>query len=68
MSWNYYYFAICADNAYNRWLEHLTSRFAYQWHIFIAQILDAVDFPITLPVGDLSTIVLGKTQRRESVT
>ncbi|KAJ9482254.1 hypothetical protein VN97_g11186 [Penicillium thymicola] len=24
------------------------------WHIFIAQILDTVDFPIALPVGDLS--------------
>lgn len=30
------------------------------WHIFIAQILDAVD---TLPVGDLSTVVLGKSQK-----
>ncbi|KAJ5459137.1 hypothetical protein N7530_011081 [Penicillium desertorum] len=33
------------------------------WHIFIAQILDAVDFPIALPVGDLSTVVLGKSQK-----
>ncbi|KAJ5388672.1 hypothetical protein N7509_011213 [Penicillium cosmopolitanum] len=33
------------------------------WHIFIAQILDAVDFPITLPVGDLSTIVPGRSQK-----
>ncbi|KAJ5698457.1 hypothetical protein N7462_000462 [Penicillium macrosclerotiorum] len=33
------------------------------WHIFIAQIFEAVDFPITIPVGDLSTIVLGKTQK-----
>ncbi|KAJ5610851.1 hypothetical protein N7510_007570 [Penicillium lagena] len=33
------------------------------WHIFVAQILEAVDFPISLPVGDLSTIVLGKTQK-----
>lgn len=33
------------------------------WHIFIAQILDAVDFPISLPVGDLSTVVLGKSQK-----
>ncbi|OGE47747.1 hypothetical protein PENARI_c037G10157 [Penicillium arizonense] len=32
-------------------------------YIFIAQILDAVDFPITLPVGDLSTIILGKSQK-----
>lgn len=33
------------------------------WHIFIAQILDAVDFPIALPVGDLSTVILGKSQK-----
>ncbi|CAI7667347.1 unnamed protein product [Penicillium pancosmium] len=33
------------------------------WHIFIVQILDAVDFPITLPVGDLSTIVPGRSQK-----
>jgi succinate-acetate transporter protein len=33
------------------------------WYIFIAQILDAVDFPITLPVGDLSTVVLGRSQK-----
>lgn len=35
------------------------------WHIFIAQILDAVDFPFSLPVGDLSTIVLGKSQKAQ---
>ena len=33
------------------------------WHIFVAQILDAVDFPFALPVGDLSTVVLGKSQK-----
>ncbi|KAJ5660083.1 hypothetical protein N7507_006534 [Penicillium longicatenatum] len=33
------------------------------WHIFIAQILEAVDFPFALPVGDLSTLILGRTQR-----
>lgn len=33
------------------------------WHIFIAQILDAVDFPFSLPVGDLSTVILGKNQK-----
>ncbi|KAJ5562139.1 hypothetical protein N7535_003407 [Penicillium sp. DV-2018c] len=32
-------------------------------HIFIAQILDAVDFPISLPVGDLSTVFVGKSQK-----
>lgn len=38
----------------------LCGRVAY---LFIAQILEAVDFPISLPVGDLSTVILGKTQR-----
>lgn len=33
------------------------------WHIFIAQILEAVDFPFALPVGDLSTIVIGRSQK-----
>ncbi|KAJ5131851.1 hypothetical protein N7448_006009 [Penicillium atrosanguineum] len=33
------------------------------WHIFVAQILDSVDFPFSLPVGDLSTVVLGKSQK-----
>lgn len=33
------------------------------WIIFIAQILDAVDFPYAVPVGDFSTLVPGKSQR-----
>lgn len=33
------------------------------WYLFIVQMLEAVDFPITLPVGDLSTVVPGKSQR-----
>ncbi|GFG18160.1 protein alcS [Aspergillus udagawae] len=33
------------------------------WWIFITQILEAVDFPISLPVGDLSTVVPGRSQR-----
>jgi hypothetical protein len=33
------------------------------WWIFIAQILETVDFPVSLPVGDLSTKILGKHQR-----
>ncbi|KAJ5145469.1 uncharacterized protein N7515_000033 [Penicillium bovifimosum] len=35
------------------------------WHIFIAQVLDAVDFPISLPVGNLSTVILGKRQKAQ---
>jgi hypothetical protein len=33
------------------------------WWIFIAQIFEAVDFPLTIPVGDLSTVILGKSQK-----
>jgi hypothetical protein len=32
-------------------------------YLFVTQILEAVDFPISLPVGDLSTVILGKSQR-----
>ncbi|GES66280.1 plasma membrane ammonium transporter [Aspergillus terreus] len=38
------------------------------WHIFIAQILEAVDFPLTLPVGDLSTVILGRSQKQRART
>ncbi|KAL2833592.1 GPR1/FUN34/yaaH family-domain-containing protein [Aspergillus pseudoustus] len=33
------------------------------WHIFLTQILEAVDFPIALPVGDLSTVIPGRSQK-----
>ncbi|KAL2851253.1 hypothetical protein BJX68DRAFT_266160 [Aspergillus pseudodeflectus] len=33
------------------------------WYMFWVEILDSVDFPITLPVGDLSTFVIGKSQK-----
>ncbi|KAL4812417.1 GPR1/FUN34/yaaH family-domain-containing protein [Aspergillus spinulosporus] len=33
------------------------------WHIFLTQILEAVDFPISIPVGDLSTVVPGRSQK-----
>lgn len=33
------------------------------WMIFITQVLDAVDFPYSLPVGDLSKRIPGKSQR-----
>jgi len=33
------------------------------WYIFAAQLLEAVDFPFALPVGDLSTIVKGRSAR-----
>ncbi|PLN80613.1 plasma membrane ammonium transporter [Aspergillus taichungensis] len=36
------------------------------WHIFIAQLLESVDFPIAIPVGDLSTVVLGRSQKSKA--
>lgn len=33
------------------------------WILFFAQLLDAVDFPINVPVGDFSSIIPGKSQR-----
>ncbi|KAL2831541.1 GPR1/FUN34/yaaH family-domain-containing protein [Aspergillus cavernicola] len=38
------------------------------WHIFLVQLLEAVDFPISLPVGDLSTVVLGRSQKVRRAT
>lgn len=32
------------------------------WYLLAVQLLEAVDFPITLPVGDLSKIIKGKTE------
>ena len=33
------------------------------WYILLVQLLEAVDFPITLPVGDLSKVIKGKTEK-----
>ena len=33
------------------------------WYVLLVQLLDAVDFPITLPVGDLSKIIKGKSEK-----
>ncbi|BCS19639.1 uncharacterized protein APUU_20071S [Aspergillus puulaauensis] len=33
------------------------------WYIFLTQVLEAVDFPIHLPVGDLSIVIKGRSQR-----
>jgi len=35
------------------------------WWIFLAQMLAAIDFPVQLPVGDLSTYVKGHSQREK---
>lgn len=36
------------------------------WYIFLALILSAVDFPYNVPLGDLSTIVKGASEKRKS--
>ncbi|KAE8380208.1 GPR1/FUN34/yaaH family-domain-containing protein [Aspergillus bertholletiae] len=36
------------------------------WHIFLAQMLESVDFPYTVPVGDLSTIIRGRSQKMQT--
>ena len=33
------------------------------WYLLAVQLLEAVDFPITLPVGDLSKRFKGKSER-----
>lgn len=33
------------------------------WYIFVAQMLESIDFPLVLPVGDLSEVVQGKNQK-----
>lgn len=33
------------------------------WYIFTSQILLSVDFPFELPVGDLSTVIKGRSDR-----
>jgi len=35
------------------------------WYLLLVQLLEAVDFPISLPVGDLSGFVPGNTERAE---
>ena len=35
------------------------------WWIFVAIVLASVDFPLTLPVGDLSTLFKGASERSD---
>ena len=37
------------------------------WYLFISLVLDGVDFPISLPVGDLSQIIRGRSDRNKRV-
>ena len=36
------------------------------WYLFTVQVLTAVDFPINLPVGDLSGFIRGASERRKA--
>ncbi|KAL1968304.1 hypothetical protein VTN77DRAFT_2139 [Rasamsonia byssochlamydoides] len=36
------------------------------WYLFFVQMLASVDFPYTLPVGDLSRVVKGRREREEA--
>lgn len=36
------------------------------WYLFTVQILASVDFPLALPVGDLSGMIKGAQQRRNA--
>jgi uncharacterized protein len=38
----------------------------FGWYIFFVQVLASVDFPINLPVGDLSTVIKGGSERRKT--
>ncbi|KAL6242948.1 hypothetical protein RBB50_010048 [Rhinocladiella similis] len=40
---------------------------AMVWYVLAVQLLEAVDFPITLPVGDLSRYIKGKKEREQLV-
>ena len=33
------------------------------WYLWLTMLLESVDFPIQLPVGDLSTVILGKHEK-----
>ena len=33
------------------------------WYLLVVQLLECVDFPLTLPVGDLSKRIKGKSER-----
>lgn len=38
------------------------------WYLFFVQLLAAVDFPLNLPVGDLSRFIKGASERRREKT
>ncbi|KPI36018.1 Protein alcS [Cyphellophora attinorum] len=36
------------------------------WYLLAVQLLESVDFPVTLPVGDLSKVIKGKSERAQA--
>ena len=36
------------------------------WYLFLVQLLVAVDFPIALPVGDLSQLIKGGSEKKRA--
>lgn len=38
------------------------------WYIFVAQMLESIDFPLVLPVGDLSELIQGRNQKAQKRT
>jgi hypothetical protein len=37
----------------------------FAWYLFLVLVLASVDFPISLPVGDLSTVVKGGSEKKK---
>lgn len=36
------------------------------WYEFTSLVLDSVDFPVSLPLGDLSQVIKGKTEKQRA--
>lgn len=39
---------------------------AIAWYLWFSMILESVDFPIALPVGDLSKFIKGRSEKNKS--
>ena len=49
-------------------LQHVAGGFGFAstllgWYLFLVQLLASVDWPVSLPVGDLSRVLRGKSER-----
>jgi hypothetical protein len=36
------------------------------WYVFTSVMLVAIDFPLQLPIGDLSNVIRGRTEKMKS--